>query len=436
MKPIALVIVILLFVLPVQSLSQGESAVPFLLIVSSPEANGMGEIAASRATGNPLAVLANPGQLGTASLDYLLSGGFYPSSTTWLPGYQLQDMTYTASAFNAGLNLTRVVPLPLEIGVGFGYSHIGLDLGRFNIPGPGGGPDILRSFDAEEHTDNWSAAVGVEYLLKIGFGYTYKNVVSSLAPFDVQGTGRQGVAKFGTYDLGMIASLPALEVIRKITGDPVTMFGTVLPQLDIGFGYARRNLGDHMVTYIDPAQADPLPRNVMLGLNYRFALTVRTPASLWTVASFTLAREAEDLLVQRFPPPTDSSGNIIGDPPPPQYVAGSGKLQFFDNVVLGKGNGHSTVRKGWEVGLVEVVFFRGGSVEGPGARYSTSGYGFSLRGVLKFLDVTAPAFASTSVIGFVAGHLDVRYDHASSDSDDTSDPTDGTTYNSVSLSIR
>ncbi len=435
MKPIARVIVIILFILPDQSLSQGDAAAPFLLIVSSPEANGMGGIAASRMTGNPLAVLANPGQLGTASLDYILSGGFYPSSTDLLPGFRAAGWRYTASAFSAGLNLQRVVPLPVGVGVGFGYSHIGNDLGQFTLSGLVG-PGDIGYFYQEEYTDNWSVGVSVDYFAKVGFGYTNKHVVSSLSP-EGPGPGRgPGVAKFGTYDLGMLAALPLMKLARQVSGDPLTLPGAIQPQVEIGFGYARRNLGDHFVTYVNPAQADPLPRNAILGLNYRFAFSVDPESSLWDLASFTLAREAEDLLVQRFPAPTDSSGNAIGDPPPPIYVAGSGKLQFFDNVVLGKANGHSTLRKGWEVGLLEVVFIRGGSVEGPEQRYSTTGYGISLRGLLKFLAVAAPAVVSTPTIGFIAVHINVRYDHASSDSDDLSNASNGTTYNSLSLSIR
>jgi hypothetical protein len=259
---------------------------------------------------------------------------------------------------------------------------------------------------------------------------------SNLAPFDVQQQGREGVASATTYDIGMIAQLPVLRVIDRITGSLISLSGLAEPVLDISFGYARSNLGDDFVPYIDPGQADPLPRSARLGLSYKAGVTRRGPAANWELFSFTLAREAEDLLVERFPAPTDSFGNTIGDPPPPQYVDGNGAIQFVKNVVLGEGNGRVTLRKGWQLNVGELFFLRGGSVTGRGIEYTTSGFGVHLGGVLKLFDNLIPAFSSTPFMGFVVSHIDIRYDHASSDYDDPYNPNNGVTFNALSVLVK
>src|ERR1700690_2804213 len=149
--------------------AQGEAALPFLLIPSSPEGNGMGGIVGTTPTDNPLGILENPGQLGLTSLDHFFLGGLYPSSTAWLPGFNQPDINYSANAFSAGLNLNRVIAIPLGLSVGFAYSHIDHNLGLFAITGQD--PTVLGTFTSEEHSNNWSVGIGADYYVRLGLGY-------------------------------------------------------------------------------------------------------------------------------------------------------------------------------------------------------------------------------------------------------------------------
>ena len=417
-----------------QCRAQGEAALPFLLIPPSPQGDGMGGIIGSTISDDPLAMLANPGQLGLASLDHYFSVSYFPSATSWLPALHATDLNYRSSALSAGLKLNRFFSLPFELTAGVGYSNVTLNLGTFGISVDD--PTVLNYFSAEEHSNNLSFGIGVDYYLRLGLGYTLKMAQSNLAPFDVQRQGREGVAEATTYDIGMIGQLPVIGVLDRITGDLISLSGLAEPLLDISFGYARSNLGDDFVPYIDPGQADPLPRTARLGLSYKAGVTRRGPAANWELFSFTLAREAEDLLVERFPAPTDSFGNAIASPPPPQYVDGNGAIQFVKNVVLGEGNGRVTLRKGWQLNFGELFFLRGGSVTGRGVEYTTSGFGVHLGGVLKLLDNLSPAFSSTPFMGFVVSHIDIRYDHASSDYNDPYNPNNGVTFNALSVVVK
>jgi hypothetical protein len=414
--------------------AQGESALPFLVTPSSPEGNGMGGIVGATPTDHPMGILENPGQLGMTALDHYFLVGFYPSSTEWLPGFGNPDITYSASAFSAGLNLKKVIPVPIDLSVGVAYSHVSLNYGLFALTGPD--PSVLSYFRPEDHSDNWSFGIGAEYYIKLGLGYTHKSVESNLAPFNVQGQGRQAVADVSTYDWGAIAQIPVTRIIEQLSGTPVIFWERVHPSLDITVGYARRNLGDDFVTYIDPAQADPFPRTAMLGMSYRGGFTLPFRSTSWEVLSFTLAREAEDLLVQRFPAPVDSNGIPTGEPPLPQYVGGSGAIQFFNNVIWGEGNGHITLRKGWQIGFGEFLQIRGGSVGGRGVSYTTTGYGLRLAPLLKLIALLSPATADSPVGGFILAHLDVGFDHASYTYDDLSNPNNGVTFNGLSVLIK
>lgn len=53
---------------PRVALPQGEAALPFLLIHSSPEGNGWGNVAVAVVSENPINTITNPAQLGWFSL--------------------------------------------------------------------------------------------------------------------------------------------------------------------------------------------------------------------------------------------------------------------------------------------------------------------------------------------------------------------------------
>jgi len=415
------------------SRAQGETAIPFLLISSSPGGNGMGNITGSTITDDPMSTLANPGQLGVMSMDHYFTGGLYPSSTKWFAQLPNSDATYNVMAFNAGLDLNRFMIIPFKLSVGVGYSHISNDLGTFFVTG--NDPTVLGTFRAEEHTNNISVGIGIDYYIKLGLGYTAKSVESNLAPFDVQNQGRQGVANVSTYDLGLVAQIPVIGIVDQLTGSPFKIFQTAEPVLDISFGYVRANLGDQRVVYIDAAQADPLPRNATLGLSYKAGLRLNGAISTWEIFSATLAHEVDDILVQRTPRVVDSLGYTISEPSA-QYVDGSGAIKFIDNVVLGEGSTHATMRKGWELNFGEVLAIRGGSVRGKGVSYTTSGFGVRIGGIFKMLDVVSTSFSSAPVAKLILQHLDLRYDHASSTYDNLFSLNDGLTYNGLSLVVK
>ena len=398
------------------------TAVPFLLITSSPEGNGMGGIGGSIQTDNAMSTLANPGQLGMMTLDHFLIAGTYTENTAWLPEFELSGLTYNTYAINEGVNFQQFSKLPFGLSVGYGYSKIMLNLGTFTAITEEGGP--IYTWEAKERSENFDFGIGFEYVVKIGLGYSVKYVDSDLTPWNE--------AKFSTYDLGMIMTIPVFGIISKFREQPITFGNDIEPMFDITFGYAKKNLGDKFVIYTNVInQGDPLPRTALMGLSWKAGIIAHASTQKWEVISFTLAREAEDVLVKQFPAPTDSLGNPIGYPPPSQYVDGSGDIQFFRNVIAGEWGGKIWLRKGWQTNIGEFFYMSGGRTDAPGLGFSTLGYAFRLAGILKTIEALNCPVSDSPVFKFFVNHVDLRFDH--SQEYNTDGAREGTTYDGLNF---
>lgn len=428
-------ILILILSIPAESVAQGEAAVPFLLLGASPEGNGMGEIAATMPTDNPVALIANPAQLGLSSLSHLVQIGFYPSSATWHYEPVSPDLNYNASAFAAGVNsdrLKRFVSIPFGLSIGVAYSYVALDWAGFigiplsstsdiNVPG--------------DHAHCWTFGLGVDYYIKVGFGLTTKSVESRLNAFSVQGQSRDAVAHVSAFDLGIIVEVPVIGAIDRFMARRPLLWNTIEPDLSLSIAYARRNLGDDKVVYIDPLQGDPLPRAAIAGVSATLGLLHWSDSDQLRVVAFSVAHEAEDLLAMRFPAILDSLGDVIAVPPW-QYAPGAGAIRFIGNVLLGEGSTHATIRKGWQLEVCEMFAVRGGSVQSPGQLYSTTGYGVRLSGVFKLLERIAPSLASTAFVSFILDHVDARFDHATVGTSNPFNAENEVTFESLGLTVK
>jgi len=154
MKAIVLATTGLLLIISSLSFAQGGStAVPFLLISSSPEGNGMGGATASTPTDDALATISNPGQLGLFSLNNGFNAEKYSPKTEWLPEFSLPGLTYSSEAANVGANIGRLCGLPFSLSAGFGYSRVDFELGNFVITDESA--DFLGQFNAYETSDNY-----------------------------------------------------------------------------------------------------------------------------------------------------------------------------------------------------------------------------------------------------------------------------------------
>ncbi len=408
--------------------AQGETGVPFLLIEPSPEANGRGNTGTAVISNNPIATLSNAGQLGIFSLSNYFAGSLYTPKTQWLPSFGLSDLTYSVWAANAGYNLRDALGLPFDAGIGIGYSRIDLNLGTFIRTNENG--QEIGAFDAYEKSEQFSMGFGADYFLRIGVGLNFKNIRSKLSPFSASELLGSGDAKATAIDFGLMVQAPIVDILKRAGTESLDIYPGIEPLFNITFGYARGNMSDQVINYgADPRFADPLPRNAAIGFSVDFGFVANLNAQSWKIITFTVAREAQDVLVRRHPYGTFS------------YQSGLGDISFFKHVVRGElsKTDRASLHEGWELNLCEFVCIRGGSfAQSPdfgNRNYTTQGLGIRLGGIFKAIGVTAPEAAADDMFLFITKHVDISFDHAEYKTSN-GHPLSGTKFSSISVMIR
>ena len=229
---------VMVLLLPQGARAQGESAVPFLLIAPNSRSAAIGE-SGTGTVDDVSAIYWNPG--GLAFLD-----GQEVSIThaNWLPQFNLPDLFYDYLNFRMRVD---------QIGGTIGFSVTYLNLGEFQYTTDS--PTPLATFKSYEYAVTAGYATKAEE--DLGIGINLRFIHSALSPIGQGEEKGTGVASSVSADLAVMYRPLSLDV--PVIGDIGKKFSA---------GLNLSNLGPKM-TYIDAAQADPLPTNLRLGLGYR-----------------------------------------------------------------------------------------------------------------------------------------------------------------------
>jgi hypothetical protein len=327
--------------------------------------------------------------------------------------------TMTVSALNAGVNLKDLLSLPFDAGIGVGYSRTFVDLGQFVITGSSG-PTPIAQVDMNDTYENYSVGVGIGYTVRLGIGMNFKKITSLMPGIGTEAAPAVFTATPSATDFGILLDIPVPAIVSALSGAPLSIAKGIDPFLDISACYVRSNVGGD-VKYIDPSQGDPLPRTGTLGLGIEGGISAMAGKTNWRMISFSLARQAEDILVN-----AHDDGTF-------DYKGGVGDISIGENLFTGRVTGNVLVRKGWEIGAAEFLSIRGGSVKGDTFDYATSGYSLCLGGLVRFLEFAVPAFAETPWLAYIGDHLDVQYHYATYDSPNSA--WDGTTFRGVNVVV-
>ena len=213
----------------VQAQTPGSSAVPFLMITPGARASGMGEAFVSIAD-DATATYWNP-----AGMAFQTCTKISLMHANWLP--QLASDLYYDYA-------TVIHPIKNLGTVGLAVTYI--NLGEQSITGEDS-PEVLGTFNSNEF------AVSGSFGIKIGAnnaaGVALKLIRSNLAP-ELDNTTQKGDGSATTFAVD-------LSYLHR---------NLLLDRLNLGVNLT--NLGPK-ITYIDAAQADPLPTNLRFGLSYQ-----------------------------------------------------------------------------------------------------------------------------------------------------------------------
>jgi hypothetical protein len=243
------------------------TAVPFLLISPDSRAGGMGEANVAIAD-NAMAMFWNP-----AGLGFQRGMDFYFTHANWLPAFN-------ADLFYDNLTMKRYFP---------GYGTFGLGITYLNL----GETEIRTAQNVAAGTiKSYEFAItgsyGVRLSQTFAVGTSVRFIRSALTNV---GAGNEQGAGIGTsisFDLALLWK-PQFQ-------------GYFSDRFSLGLNIS--NIGPKM-TYIDEAQADPLPTNLKVGFAYRILND--------KFNSLVFAADFNKLLVNRVTPiiGTDTLGNPI-----------------------------------------------------------------------------------------------------------------------------
>ncbi|MBP9212373.1 MAG: hypothetical protein KBF97_06200, partial [Bacteroidetes bacterium] len=329
-------------------------------------------------------------------------------------------LNLTSFAITGRIPFTDAHDGPHPITIGVGWSSTILNLGDFLIASATD-PTNPKSFNVYERVDGISAGLGIEYGGRFGFGLTIKNIVSALLPIGTEMEPGSGKATNIAFDLGFFAEFP---LIGARTFEPIQT-GSVLflPDLSVSASYNYRNIGG-TVTYKDPAQRDPMPREIVMGLSLSGGLAAEVRSVRLPLVSFLFAREASDIAVFRTGPSDWSYQYAIGD------------IDLVNHLLFGKSSSFGTVAKGSSISFAGMVTF----LEGSNAMvhrepFRTKGTMVHLHGVFPYLHFLFPSLRENTVFSYLTDHLQLNYVQ-SSYSGHSAFPLDGTKFEGLTASWR
>jgi hypothetical protein len=401
--------------------AQGEAAFPFLLLPVSARSNGMGGAGTALVLDNPLSIMGNPAQLGSFSLHGTVALAFTPSGGAGAGQYAQTNLKHTGYGVMAGYRLDSLVTLPFRMSAGIGFTHNLFDLGKFARTGSGG-PTVIEEFDAWERANALTLGIGIEYGIRLGFGGTVKWITSNLSPIGTEQEQGVGKAEVTASDFGFLLEAPVGDFVMSLVMPADRSAESIRPVLNLSAAYALSNIGDKVV-YIDPDQADPLPRNATCAIGIMAGVEGTIHALPWNFGTVRWTRQGEDLLVTR---KTDGSF---------EYRSGLGDMNFVDDVLLGKENPKIAQKTGWEMELWEVVAFRGGNYRWAfGTERGTSGFGIRLAGIVKAIHLIAEPKNTEGWMMFLVDHVVLQYDTGTYEN--TNPGGKESTYSEITLMLK
>ncbi len=366
-----------------ENYAQGEAAIPVLELNPSPKFDAMGMVGTSIPNDDPFGFYYNPAQLGYNSRNNNISFQFFPSKVNWL-GFN--NVSYNNTAFNIGYNFQKLLN-GLSLSAGFGYIHSKSDYGTFGVV------DNYDEFNA------YGIGLGIEYnYIRFNIGLTYKKINSKLGSYiDQNKILHNTEASPSVIDYGLLITVPVVKLINP----NYTMFTyydiKAIPYFNVSIGYARLNQGGE-VHYIDPSQADPLPRTARLGYTFSTGFDIHINNVSIRMLSNNISVDASDILI-------NVDTNIVSSFEY-SYQGGIGNIQFGRNLIELKSSKNVTVHKGHCFSFFDTFSYMIGRFDGGGSNNrKSSGIGIRAKGILQLLKTTI----HTPIYNYIADHFDVQY---------------------------
>lgn len=362
-----------------KSFSQGEAAVPFLTLQPSPSLRAMGQTGTALPTEDPYGFIWNPAQLGYTSQKNNFSFMFYPAKMKWaLSNYFNTELN--GLAFNLGYNLKELIKFPLSIGIGYS---------KFKMIS-----DANTSFESQDYYHAYSVGIGIDYSVQFNAGFTLKSITSILSSGPVGQQFGQGKAEPNVIDIGLLINVPVLKLMDDNMHVALENDLQIKPDFNFSIGYSKSNIGDE-VYYLEPSQADPLPRMDRIGYGISTGFDLLDDNFQMKMINFSLTVEADDILITK-----DSTGW--------DYQSTLSDLKFWKNIINIVGTEEIVSHIGLKFDLFETISFSTGHLSGRGFTdnvQETDGYELRTKGIFKLWAL----WAKVPITDFLRDHIDIRY---------------------------
>ena len=363
-------IILLVFILlTAKSYSQGQSVISEMAFQQSPFLQGAGATGTAVITYEPTGFYYNPAILGFNAKTNHMSILFFPKKIkNWWDGWYT-DISINTLGLNIGYNFGKIIPI--SVGIGFIHNYYNYD---FFLPD-------------RDYINTFSIGASLNYPVSFGLGFSIKNYNSTLGNFTASGI---------AYDIGAILDVPIDELLLKNVNYDLNKTFFLTPKVDFVLGYSLSNVGNE-VSYVDPAQADPLPRTARLGYSFNLGINLNMNNKCISAFSYTFVAEASDQLPER-----DSNSNT-------SYKGLLGDINVGENLIQLKYSNNTMIHKAHIFNALETVKIAFGnfhSNRGPFISNSeTSATSFSTKGIFKLINNNA----NNSLLKFITKHIGIEY---------------------------
>lgn len=346
--------------------SQGQTAVPFLTFQQSAFLQGTGQTGAAVISEDPLGFYYNPAVLGFTAKSNHISSFFLSNKVDWLGVGRAFLNSY---GINLGYNFEK--EMPVSVGVGFIHNNFDFQLNE------------------KDSFDGISIGASLNYPVSFGIGISIKKLNSALyihsdGPEDIYRETR-GTA----VDIGGIVNVPISKLL--LAGNKINLNQTtfITPNLNLTLGYSLNNIGNK-ISYVDPAQADPIPRTARLGYTIMIGSKLHLDDSEIDLMNYTFISETSDLLVDKYM----------------NYKSWLGDINIAKNLFQLKTENSAIVHKAHIFDFFETIKLSIGRFNGRGYyNVKTSAFVLSTNGLFKLLSRNY----ENSVFNFIFSHLGIQF---------------------------
>ena len=354
------------------------------LLSPSVRVNGMGQ--AGVALPDEPAGYYNPGSAALSSPAHTLQSRFYLSGMPLFADLSGPTITYSYLAAQAATErafdrLSWKGPTKLRAAF-YGY-RTKLDVGPVAIPNETS--TAIDTFFNAEVANNIGVSLALRSVVEVGIGATARWISAEI--LEIEGSAK-------TYDLGLMAVIPVVGVVERLSGRKLTLNQYLQPKFDVGLGVMWQNRGKANITYIDQSQGsepeikiappDPLPATKRHGWSGSLGMDWRSDSLSLALGRVTFSQEI--------------SRRIYYSDEENAYVPPTAERD----------------KSGVEVSIMETVSIRRGTSDLLDAYndLKTSGWTVKSDGLFKiiahFLDSKSPT-SERDVLRFLARHLSISW---------------------------